>query len=131
MNVSVNPSPGLKSHPEHRIVVAPFDGTVVVSFADAIIASSQDALVLREASYPPVFYIPFKDIYFDFLEETDTRSYCPFKGDATYWSASATGEAGKDVMWAYRAPFDEMLPIKDHGAFYPDKVRIEATPSQG
>lgn len=51
---------------------------------------------------------------------------CPFKGNASYWNASAVGEAADDVMWAYESPFDEMLDIKDHGAFYPNKVRIEA-----
>jgi len=53
---------------------------------------------------------------------------CPFKGNASYWNASAVGEAADDVMWAYQMPFDEMLGIKDHGAFYPNKVRIEAAP---
>jgi uncharacterized protein (DUF427 family) len=128
MDKAANPSPGFTNHPEHTITVEPFDGIVNVYFAEAILASSDEALVLREQNYPPVFYIPFKDVYFEFLGRTDTTTHCPFKGDATYWSATAAGEFEKDVMWAYEKPYDEMLAIKDHGAFYTNKVRIEANP---
>lgn len=126
MDSKANPSPGFRDRPEHTIRVNPFDGVVVVTFGEAIIASSDEALELREANYPPVFYIPFKDIYFEFLNPSDTKTYCPFKGDASYWNAAASGEAAKDVMWAYQRPFDEMAIIRDHAAFYPSKVRIEA-----
>jgi uncharacterized protein (DUF427 family) len=118
-------SPGFQSRPDHRITVEPFDGTVTVRLSDAIIASSQNAKVLREADYPPVFYIPFDDIYFDFFEKTDTRTHCPFKGDATYWRATAVGESADDVLWAYEHPYQEMLAIKGYGAFDPKKVRID------
>jgi uncharacterized protein (DUF427 family) len=131
MNIAANPSPGFQRNPSHRITVEPFDGAVTVVFSDAILASTDKALVLREADYPPVFYIPFEDIYFEFLKRSDTATHCPYKGNASYWSASAAGEAVNDVMWAYERPFDEMLQIKDHGAFYPNKVRIEANPSSG
>ncbi|WP_274629755.1 DUF427 domain-containing protein [Arvimicrobium flavum] len=131
MNFAVNPSPGFRDHPEHRISVEPFDGVVVVSFGDAIIASSDRALLLQESRHQPVYYVPFEDVYFEFLHRTETRTHCPFKGDASYWGVSASGEAMEDVMWAYQAPYDEMMAIKDFAAFYPDKVRIEATPTGG
>ena len=131
MDTAKNPSPGFKRNPSHRITLEPFDGTVNVYFAEAILASSDKALILREGDYPPVVYIPFKDVYFDFLKRTDTHSHCPFKGDASYWEAVAAGEAEKDVMWAYEGPYDEMLRIRDHGAFYPDKVRIETRARSG
>lgn len=127
MNISVNPAPGFRERPQHRITTEPFHGVVVATFGDAIVASTKDAIVLREGSYPPVFYIPFRDIYFDVLSASGTTSYCPFKGNASYWNVTAGGEAAKDVMWAYQAPFDEMLAIKEHGAFYPNRVRVEAT----
>ncbi|MCX7304235.1 MAG: DUF427 domain-containing protein [Hyphomicrobiales bacterium] len=126
MNIAANPSPGFQRNPAHRITIEPFEGVVTVTFADAVIASSRQALVLREGSYPPVFYVPFNDIYFDFLQPSATSTHCPFKGNASYWNASAGGEGATDVMWAYERPFDEMLEIKDHGAFYPNKVRIDA-----
>jgi len=126
MNIAANPAPGFQHNLGHRITIEPFDGVVTVSFSDAILASSREALILREGSYPPVFYIPFKDIYFELMKPSVTSTHCPFKGNASYWNASAVGEAADDVMWAYESPFDEMLDIKDHGAFYPNKVRIEA-----
>ena len=131
MNIAANPSPGFQRNPSHTITAEPFDGVVTVAFSDAILASTDKALVLREANYPPVFYIPFEDIYFELLKRSDTSTHCPYKGNASYWNASAAGEAVNDVVWAYERPFDEMTEIKDHGAFYPNKVRIEANPSSG
>jgi len=125
-----NPSPGFRDRPEHTVAVTQFDGTVTVSLGETTIASSDGALELREANYPPVFYIPFKDVHFDRLEPSDRKTYCPFKGDASYWNASAAGQSVKDVMWAYQAPYDELTGIKDYAAFYPSKVTIEATPRQ-
>ena len=131
MNIAANPSPGFQRNPSHRISVEPFDGAVTVVFSDAILASSDRALVMREADRPPVFYIPFEDVYFEFLKRSDTSTHCPYKGDASYWNATAAGEAANDVMWAYEGPYDEMVEIKDHGAFCPNKVRIEANPKSG
>jgi uncharacterized protein (DUF427 family) len=131
MDTATNPSPGFQRNPDYRITVEPFDGVVNVAFFDAIIGSSDKALVLREGDYPPVFYIPFKDIYFDFLQPTETRTHCPYKGDASYWGVTAAGESEKDIMWAYESPYDEMQRIRSHGAFYPNKVRIDAHPSSG
>lgn len=109
----------------------PFGGAVTVVFSDAILASTDKALVLREADYPPVFYVPFEDVHFEFLKRSGTSTHCPYKGDASYWNATVAGGAVNDVMWAYERPYDEMMQIKDHGAFYPDKVRIEANPKSG
>lgn len=122
-----NPSPGFRDRPEHKIAVTSYDGEVVVTHDGQILASSRGALVLQEASYPPVFYIPFKDIAFDALKPTQTSSHCPFKGDAAYWGVEAKGGFVPDAMWAYQQPYDEMSGIKDYGAFYPNKVQIEAT----
>lgn len=122
-----NPSPGHKRNPSHHITVEPVDGVVTVRFANAVIAASKNAKLLKEVGHSDVFYIPFEDVYFDFLRRSETSSHCPYKGDASYWDATAAGETRSDVMWAYEHPFDEMLVIRDHGAFYPEKVSIEAT----
>lgn len=121
-----NPAPGFQRDPAHTITVTPYPRTVTVRFGDAVIASTTRALELREGSYPPVLYVPFVDIYFEHLEKTSTRTHCPFKGDATYWGVTAQGVAAADVMWAYEAPYDEMLAISDHAAFYADKVTIDS-----
>ena len=95
---------------------------VTVKSNGAVVASSDKALLLKEHVYPPVIYVPFADIDFGKLAATDTSTHCPFKGDASYWSVK---DGAKDAMWAYQHPYDEMSEIKDHGAFYPNRVTIE------
>ncbi len=121
-----NASPGFARNPNHRITVEPYPGTVTVKHADVIVASSKNAKVLREGDYPAVYYIPFEDIYFEHMQKTASRSHCPYKGNASYWRVTAAGEAVQDAMWAYEAPYDEMGAIRDHGAFYKDRVKIDA-----
>ena len=119
-----NPAPGFAKNPAKSITVEPHDGTVRVSANGEVIAETRNAKVLTEAPYPAAFYIPFADIDFTKLAATSHSSHCPYKGDASYWSVP--GSNGANAMWAYRTPFDEMASIKDHGAFYPDRVTIEA-----
>ena len=128
MDQIANPAPGFQSNPAKVITVEPYRGTVVVRAGDAVIATSTRAKLLSEPPYPQHFYIPFEDIDFTQLGKTALSTHCPYKGDASYWSVLPAGEAGKDAMWAYERPFDEMAEIRDHGAFYPNRVTIEATP---
>lgn len=113
---------------DDRITVEPFDGIVNVRFIDAMLASTDRALVLREKGHDPVYYIPFDDIYFEMMHESGTRTHCPWKGEARYWSTGAAGEAAADVMWAYEEPHGAARAIAGHGAFYPGKVTIDVTP---
>lgn len=117
-----NPSPGFRDRPEHRITVEPLARHVTVKSNGTTIASSDRALLLKEHAYPDVIYVPFADIDFGKLAATDTSTHCPFKGDASYWSVK---DGATDAMWAYQHPYDEMTEIKDHGAFYPNRVTIE------
>lgn len=119
-----NPAPGFRSNPGKVLTVEPHAGTVVVSAGGREIARSTRALLLTEPPYAPAFYVPFADIDFAALRRTDRSTHCPYKGDASYWSVVPAGEAGADAMWAYEAPFDEVAPIRDHGAFYPDRVTV-------
>ncbi len=109
--------------------IEPFDGNVTVTFSDAIIASSDRAKVLRESGRNPVFYIPFEDVYFVFLQKSATTSRCPLKGVANYWRASAVGSAAEDAMWAYLTPNPVASELAGHGAFDERKVAIEAIPA--
>ncbi|WP_246727803.1 DUF427 domain-containing protein [Chelativorans sp. Marseille-P2723] len=113
-----------------KATIEPYAGTVKVMFSDAIVASTDNAVLLKEEGHDPVFYIPFEDIYFEFLRSSSTVSRCPLKGKARYWNAEAVGSAADDVMWAYDHPLPEMEGIRQHGAFDPSKVKIEATPQQ-
>lgn len=125
MSTGTNPAPGFLRNPDRRIGIEPFKGTVTVRAADAVLAASANAKLLSEEGYPPVIYIPFDDIAFASLERTATSTHCPYKGNATYWRLASANDPGDDVMWAYEAPYDEMVAIKNHGAFYPDRVAIE------
>jgi uncharacterized protein (DUF427 family) len=119
-----NPSPGFARNPQKSITVAPHAGTVTVSAAGVMIARSDAALMLTESPYPPVIYIPFSDIDFSKLSRTSHTTYCPYKGAASYWSITPAGPAGENAMWAYQSPYEEAAAIRDHGAFYPDRVTL-------
>jgi uncharacterized protein (DUF427 family) len=108
--------------PEHPITIEPHRGRVVVSVAGRVIADTRDALTLREASYPPVQYIPLADVETSLLEPTDNASYCPYKGDASYYSVPMGGERSVNAVWTYEAPFAAVAEIEGHVAFYPDRV---------
>src|SRR5207344_859998 len=96
-----------------------------VSAASRTVAETHAALVLREANYPPVQYIPREDTDMLLLHRSDHTTYCPYKGEASYFSIPSLGEPGKNAVWTYEAPYDAVIAIKDRLAFYPDRVRVE------
>lgn len=108
--------------PDHPITIAANPARVVVSVAGRIIADTRAALTLREAAYPPVQYIPRRDVDMSLLKRTDHSTYCPYKGDAAYYSIPVGGERSVNSVWTYEAPFAAVAEIKDHLAFYPDRV---------
>jgi len=108
--------------PDHPITIETNPARIVVSIAGRVLADTQSALTLREADYPPVQYIPLDDVDRSLIQETDHASYCPFKGDASYYSIPVGGERSANAIWTYRAPHAAVAEIKDHVAFYPDRV---------
>jgi len=108
--------------PDHPITVEKNPDRVVVKVAGRVIADSRDALSLQEASYPAAQYIPRKDVDFTQLERTDHESYCPYKGEASYYSIVPAGEQGVNAVWTYETPYDAVADIREHVAFYPDRV---------
>jgi uncharacterized protein (DUF427 family) len=106
----------------HPITVRPNPARVVVRAAGRVIADTGSALTLREATYPPVHYIPRKDVDMSQLQRTELSTYCPFKGDCAYYSVPAAGDRGENAAWTYELPFDAVAPIREHLAFYPDRV---------
>jgi len=111
-------SPG----PHHPITVEATGHRVIVMLGGRVIAETAKALTLREANYPPVQYIPRKDVDMAALTRSETTTYCPYKGEAAYFSIPAGGERSIDAIWTYEAPYDAVAEIKDHLAFYPDRV---------
>ncbi len=111
-------TPGL----DHPISVERNPSRVIVSVAGCVIADTREALTLHEAHYPAVHYIPRKDVDMTLLARTDRTTYCPYNGDASYHSIAAGGERSIDAVWTYETPYAAVAGIKDHLAFYPDRV---------
>jgi uncharacterized protein (DUF427 family) len=108
--------------PDHPITIERNTARVVVSVAGHVIADTRDALTLREASYPAVHYVPRKDVDLSLLRRTEHATYCPYKGDAAYYSIPVGGERSVNAVWTYEAPYDAVAAIAGHLAFYPDRV---------
>jgi uncharacterized protein (DUF427 family) len=108
--------------PDHPITITPNASRVVVTAGGRVIADSRAALTLQEAAYPPVLYIPRADVDMAALERTDHATYCPYKGDCAYYGIPAGGERAANAVWTYEAPYDAVAAIRDHLAFYPDRV---------
>ncbi|HXB55705.1 MAG TPA: DUF427 domain-containing protein [Vicinamibacteria bacterium] len=114
-----NPAPGFKEHPDHRVTTKPAGVRVRVTFKGEVIADTRDAIALQESRYPPVYYLPRKDVKMQRLTRTTHSTHCPFKGDASYFSFVNGPE---NAVWSYEQPYDEMSALKEMIAFYPDKV---------
>lgn len=108
--------------PDHPITIAPNQAQVVVKMGGRVIADTHSALSLREASYPAVLYIPRADVDMSLLERTDHATYCPYKGECAYYSIVADGARSANAVWSYEAPYPAVAAIRDHLAFYPDRV---------
>jgi uncharacterized protein (DUF427 family) len=107
---------------DHPISIERNRARIVVSVAGRAIADTRNALTLREADYPPVHYIPREDVDLSQLKRTDHITYCPYKGDCNYYSVPAGGEKSVNAVWTYENPYSAVAQIKEHVAFYPDRV---------
>lgn len=121
---SGKPAPGFRQYPGHRVATKPAGKHVQIRFDGEIIADTRDAIQLEEAMggstvAPVVYYVPRKDVRMDRLVRTTHRTYCPFKGDASYFSLRGGPE---NAAWSYEEPYDELVAIRQLLAFYPDKV---------
>ena len=108
--------------PNHPIAIEANPSRVVVKVGGKIIADTSDALTLREASYPPVQYIPRRDVDMGALTRSEHSTYCPYKGDAAYYSIQVGGTRSINAVWTYETPFEATAQIKEYVAFYPDRV---------
>ncbi|MFF9811015.1 DUF427 domain-containing protein [Streptomyces coeruleorubidus] len=102
----------------HRITISKSDRPVRVVHAGQVLAESDRPLVLRETGCPERYYIPAEDVRLDLLTPSGTRTYCPFKGTASYWSLPDAA----DLVWAYPEPKPDVAEIKDHLCFYEVEV---------
>jgi uncharacterized protein (DUF427 family) len=108
--------------PDHPITIEPAGERVRVSFNGKVVADTKRALVLQEASYKPVFYIPRADAEMALFERTAHSTHCPYKGDASYYTIKAGDRTAENAIWSYETPFPAMAEIAGHLAFYPNRV---------
>jgi uncharacterized protein (DUF427 family) len=113
----------------HPITITPSADRVVVQFGDRMIADTKSALTLQEASYPPVQYIPLADVDPELLQRTDHATFCPYKGDAGYYSLVIDGDTYDNAVWTYEEPYDAVAEIAGYVAFYPNVVDVRIYPS--
>lgn len=117
---NTNSGPGYAERPDHSVIVTHLGGTARATLDGQVIAESDNAYELRESKYNPVIYFPAADVRTDLATRLDKSTYCPFKGDATYWRFGDVD----DAAWSYETPYDEVAEIKGCLAFYPDKVPV-------
>ena len=125
--MSANSGPGYRMYPNHRVSAAPVGVRVRARFDGEILADSLAAIKLEEDKVghvvaPVIYYFPRRDVNMARLARTGHHTDCPFKGRASYYSIV---DGPDNAVWTYETPYDEMLAIKEHLAFYPDKVEIE------
>lgn len=130
-----NPAPGFAKHPNYDVTIAPVDQPVQVKVGETLVAQSANAVLLKETRHRPVWYLPTEDLIETVLVDSDTRTYCPFKGYASYWHIKTANGLIEDAIWTYKEPFDECLPIASYASFYTNKVELfidgELAGSQG
>ncbi len=116
------------SHP-HAITIEKNPNRVKVTFNGTVIADTRQALVLREGTLPAVHYIPREDVAMSYLRSTDHATHCPFKGDASHFTVNVEDRTAENAVWTYEAPYPAVADIKDHVAFYREKMdAIEELP---
>ena len=125
MTKTNGPAPGFVSHPNHSIRISKSDRKWTVLSGKTVLASSNRALELQEASYESVIYFPREDVSLDLMQPSSDRTTCPFKGEASYFSAPDAG-TGSPIAWTYPAVYDEVSAIAGFIAFYTDRVELIA-----
>ena len=108
--------------PDHPITITPAEGTVRVTVAGEVVAESRQAPRLEEKGYPPVYYLPRSHADMSLLARTAHSTYCPYKGDCSYYSIPIGGTKSENAAWTYETPHEAMANIKECLAFYPTRV---------
>jgi uncharacterized protein (DUF427 family) len=116
--------PRLTPGPSHPITITPSEVPVTATLDGVVVATSTQALILAEASYPPVYYFPREDVLERALTRTDHETYCPYKGECGYFTVAAGSQTESNAAWSYEQPYDAVAEIAGHIAFYPDRVEV-------
>ncbi len=117
-------------HPDYRVDLVPQSERFVVRLGNAVIADSTRTLRVEETRHAPVVYFPRDDVRMELLEPSAHETFCPFKGDASYYSVRTDDGLEPDVVWTYDDPFEEVAGLADYLAFYPDRSVLERIDEQ-
>ncbi len=109
-------------YPDYRVDLEPSGERVRIRWQGQVIADSTRTLTVLETRHDPVVYFPREDIDFACLERTEHQSFCPFKGDASYWTLHKGGTRDENAVWSYEDPFAQAAGLKGYVSFYPDRV---------
>jgi uncharacterized protein (DUF427 family) len=123
-----NSGPGYQRSPSHRVAIKPAGVRVQVKLGGEVVAETSEAVAMEETPAgrvlaPLVYYVPRRDVRMERLVRTEHHTYCPFKGEASYFSFI---DGPENSVWSYEKPYDEVLGIKELLAFYPDKFDVKA-----
>jgi uncharacterized protein (DUF427 family) len=119
------PAPGFEKHPDYRVEIEPTGDRIRILVEGEAVADTRSPLKVVESRHHPVWYLPLADVDPALIESTAHTTYCPFKGTASYWTIHSGATTLENSIWSYRDPFDECEPLKDHVAFYTDRVTLE------
>lgn len=111
--------------PYSRIDALASSRHVRVSIDGTMVADTHKPTILFETGLPPRYYLPPTDVRLDLLTPTDTTTACPYKGTASYWTATIDGTEHPDIVWGYSTPLRESEPVAGLMCFYNEKVDIE------
>ena len=109
-------------YPDYEVALEESARHVRVHCRGTLVADSRRTLIVRETKHAPVIYFPVEDVRFEHLEKTDHETFCPFKGEASYWSIRTAQGLEENVVWGYEEPFDEVAGLVGYVAFYEDRV---------
>ncbi len=117
----------------HTVTISEIDSYVEVRLGSEVLARSDRALRLDETGLPPRYYVPKDDARMDLLRPTTFETTCPFKGVASYWSATVDGEIHDGIVWAYETPIEAAADIAGYLSFYPHRadVTVDGEPLAG
>lgn len=115
--------------PDYEVVLEANPEFARASLDGEVIAASAQSVIVRETRHAPVIYFPREDVRWERLEATDHTSFCPFKGDASYWTVRGAERVEENAVWGYADPFPEVAELANYVAFYGDRIRVESAAS--
>ncbi len=110
-------------YPDYRVDLEASDTPFKLEWGGVVVAESHETLTVRETNLEPVTYCPMRGLDQDLLEQSALTTFCPFKGEASYWSVRVGDQVLEDAIWEYQDPFDEVSGLKGYVAFYLDRFQ--------